>query len=304
MWQILKRPGIFLLFSLVAVPYLSSQPAGSPPKTASKKAIFWKATSPTSTVWLLGSIHLGSKDMYPLPKEIEDAFAASSALMVEADIRHMDMSKAQATVMAKGLYPAGDNLWNHVTPETRQKVEKFAAQFGLPLQNVLTLKPWVVALTMSTLPLVKAGLDPKLGIDMYFLEKAGQKRIVEIESTDWQIDLLSGFSDDLQEKFLAAAAEEGLDMTANLKRLQAAWSSGDADALDAITQESTHTPEQITRALLQDRNPHMADAAVEYLKGKETAFLVVGAAHMVGKDGIVSLLKKRGYQVEQVALKN
>jgi uncharacterized protein YbaP (TraB family) len=304
MRQILKRPGLLFFVSLLASPYLAAQPAAPPPKPPVKKAIFWKATSPTSTVWLLGSIHLGSKDMYPLAKEIEDAFAGSAALMVEADVRHMDMNKAQATVLSKGLYAPGDNLWNHVTPETRQKVEKFAAQFGLPLENVLTLKPWVVALTMSTLPLMKAGLDPKLGIDVYFLEKADKKRIVEIESTDWQIDLLSGFSDELQEKFLAAAAEEGLDMTKNLKRLQDAWNSGDADTLDAITREATHTPEQIRRALLQDRNPRMADAAVEYLKGKETAFLVVGAAHMVGKDGIVSILKKRGYQVEQVALKN
>jgi len=83
-----------------------------------------------------------------------------------------------------------------------------------------------------------------------------------------------------------------------------AWSSGDADKLDAITRETTKTPEQITRAILQDRNPHMADTAEQFLKGKEQAFLVVGAAHLVGKEGVAAILARRGYKVEQVLLKN
>jgi uncharacterized protein YbaP (TraB family) len=91
-------------------------------------------------------------------------------------------------------------------------------------------------------------------------------------------------------------------MESSLKRMRDAWSSGDADGLDAITRESSKTPEKISRAILQDRNPHMADAAEQFLKGKEQAFLIVGAAHMVGKEGIVALLEKRGYKVEQVAL--
>ena len=213
------------------------------------------------------------------------------------------MAQAQALVFEKGMYGAEDSLWNHVSPATRKKVEEFCGKYSLPMDALVHLKPWVVALTMSTVPMMKAGLDPSLGIDMYFLNKADKKRIVEIESAQWQIDLLSGFSDDLQEKLLAASAEEGMDMSANLKRMQDAWASGDADKLDAITREATHTPPEITRALLEDRNPHMADVAEQFLKGKEQAFLVVGAAHMVGKDGLAAILAKRGYKVEQVALK-
>jgi uncharacterized protein YbaP (TraB family) len=254
-------------------------------------------------VYLLGSIHLGSKDMYPLPAEIEDAFAGSSALLVEADIRHMDMSKAQAAILEKGLYPAGDSLWNHVSPDTRKKIEQFCDRYGMPAGNLIAMKPWVVALTISTVPMMKAGMDPTLGIDMYFLNKSDKKRVVEIESADWQIDLLSGFSDDLQEKFLAAAVDEGLDMDAELKRMRDAWNSGDAARLDAITRENTKTPEKISRAILQDRNPHMANVAEQFLKGKEQTFLIVGAAHLVGDEGVVAMLQKRGYKVEQVALK-
>jgi uncharacterized protein YbaP (TraB family) len=303
MRQISRRSGVLFLTLLSTLPFAAAQAPATATAPATKKAIFWKVSSPTNTVYLLGSIHLGSKDMYPLPPEIEEAFAGSSALLVEADIRHMDMSKAQAAILEKGLYPAGDSLWNHVSPDTRKKIEQFCDKYGMPAGNLIALKPWVVALTISTVPMMKAGMDPTLGIDMYFLNKSEKKRVVEIESADWQIDLLSGFADDLQEKFLAAAVDEGLDMDAELKRLRDAWSAGDAAKLDAITRENTKTPEKISRAILQDRNPHMADAAEQFLKGKEQAFLIVGAAHLVGDGGVVAILRKRGYKLEQVALK-
>src|SRR5215471_14820951 len=79
---------------------------------AARKAMFWKVSSDTSVVWLLGSIHLGSKEMYPLAGEIEDAFRNAAALIVEADIRQADMQKMQGAVLAKGMYPGDDVLWN------------------------------------------------------------------------------------------------------------------------------------------------------------------------------------------------
>jgi uncharacterized protein YbaP (TraB family) len=289
-----------LLLCLAALAQTAPAPARS---TASRKAIFWKVTSPSSVLYLLGSIHLGSEDMYPLPKEIEDAFDGSAALLVEADVRNVDMAKTQAMVLQKGLYAPDDSLWNHVSPETKKHLEEFCAKYQMPAEMFARMKPWVVSIAIPTIPLLKAGMDPNLGIDMYFLKKADHKRIVEIESAQWQLDLLSGFPDDLQEKMLASAAQEGATMMDSLKHLQDAWSAGDADALDAAIRKDSTAPEQITKAVLYDRNPHMADAAEERLKGKEQSFMVVGAAHMVGKDGVAAILAKRGYKVEQVALK-
>ena len=146
-------------------------------------------------------------------------------------------------------------------------------------------------------------MDPTLGIDNYFLEKSGKKRIVEIESAEWQLNLLSSFTDEQQEQFLRAASEEGTELMATLKRLQDAWTNGDAEKMDALIRDTSRTPQEINKKLLTDRNPHMADVAEQFLKGKDQAFLVVGAAHLVGKEGLVAVLQKRGYKVEQVLLK-
>jgi uncharacterized protein YbaP (TraB family) len=296
-----KLLGALLVACRVALLGLAAQNAAVTP---AKKALFWKATSDSTITYLLGSIHLGSKDMYPLPKEVEDAFESSTALVVEVDINHLDRQKMHSLAMEKALYAGDDVLWNHVSAETRKRVEQFCEKYGIPTAGLAELKPWAVAIAAPVILMMKNGMDPHLGMDKYFLEKAGKaqdkKRVVEIESAEWQIKLLSGFSDELQEQCLAAVMEQADKMQDTVKRIQELWLSGDAEGLDRLTGETLRGPEQVTRALLQDRNPHMADVVERFLRGKEQAFVVVGAAHLVGKDGVVRILEKRGYKVEQV----
>ena len=292
------------LTCLFAIPRVAAQDASG---TTSKSALFWKATSEKNVTYLLGSIHLGSKDMYPLPKEIEDAFDSSTALAVEVDIIHVDKAKLQVLIRDLGLYPGDDLLWNHVSEKTRQNVEQFCSTYGLPADKIAKMKPWMVAVSAGLITMMKIGMSTELGIDRYFLEKAekahDKKRVVEIESADWQLKLLSGLAAGLEEKFLDASVEDLARMPERMKRIQEIWMRGDADRLDKLLNEPSRVPEQVKKALLQDRNPHMADVAEQFLNGTEQAFVVVGAAHMVGKDGIIEILRKRGYSVEQVSLK-
>ncbi|MEO8371056.1 MAG: TraB/GumN family protein [Candidatus Solibacter sp.] len=298
-WLSLTLAGLVLAAPLAAQGPTVARLAAPP---VAKKALFWKASTADNVVYLLGSIHLGSKEMYPLAKEVEDAFERSTALIVEVDINRVDQQGMQAMILSKGLYSGDDSLWDHVSPETRQGLEKFCEKYSFPAIAMAKFRPWMAALMVSTLPLTKSGMDAGLGIDKYFLDKAGQskKKVVEAESAEWQIKLLSGFPPEVMEKYLASALEEGgLD---KVKKIQDLWISGDAAGLDAMIHEKSSTPESITRGMLEDRNPHMADVAEQHLKGKETAFMVVGAAHMVGAEGVVKLLEKRGYKVERVAL--
>ncbi len=290
-----------LLAGLVTLPRLPAQDTAAPVK----KGLFWKATSGANTLYLLGSIHIGSKDMYPLPKEFEDAFSASKTVIVEVDITKVDMQKMQAMVMARGMYSGDESLWDHVSPEVRKQLEAFCEKYGMPAMVLSKMKPWLVSITVSALPMLKNGMDPNLGIDKYFLDKAagdgGKKNIVEIETADWQMNLISGFSDEVQAKMLASTLTEAGKSIEQTKKIQDLWLRGDAAKVEAALKEDAGPPE-VEKALLYDRNPHMAEVAEQYLKGKDQAFMVVGAAHLVGKEGVVSLLEKRGYKVQQINL--
>ncbi len=141
------------------------------------------------------------KENYPLNRKIDDAFDKSDVLVVEAnvnDVSQIDLQK----LMEKALYQDGDTLERHLSPETYELIKKEWA-LGIPLELIQQQKPWFLASTLTALQLAKLGFDPNYGIDKYFLSKAqGRKKILELESLDYQINLLSGLSDNDQELFL------------------------------------------------------------------------------------------------------
>jgi uncharacterized protein YbaP (TraB family) len=200
------------------------------------------------------------------------------------------------------MYGGDETLWDYVSPETRQRLEAFCEKYGLPAIAMSKMKPWAAAMMVSAIPLMKSGMEISLGIDKYFLDKAEKsgKRVVEIESAEAQMKLVSGITAEMLEKSVAASANQ--DPQEYGKRLQQAWMSGDTSQMEKIIQEQTSDAVEFAKAMLEDRNLHMADVAEQFLKGREQAFVVVGAGHMVGPGGVVRILEKRGYKVEQVAI--
>lgn len=271
------------------------------PKT---RSLMWKATAQNGkTVYLLGSVHLATKAFYPMPPEIEAAFAESTVLAVEADITKVDAAQTSALVQKYGMYAGDDTLWKHISPATAEKLKKFNADNGIPAEAFAKLKPWMISLTVSLVPLLRNGFDASLGIDKYFLDKAkDKKRIAEIESADYQLKLLSGQTEAEQEKFLLSALNQVADIKTYIDLLQNSWLEGDAEKLEAAFAQMNVAAPDAQKMLLDDRNPKMADFAENCLKGTERCFVVVGAGHLVGKKGVVQLLKNKNYKVEQISV--
>ncbi|MBI4906519.1 MAG: TraB/GumN family protein [Acidobacteria bacterium] len=296
---------LLLLLSLPQ-PLVSQPAAQTAPAETSKKGLYWKATSGKNSLFLLGSIHIGNKEMYPLAKEIEEGFDGSSVLFVEVDMNHIDMMKLQTLVMEKGMYKDGDSLWNHISPEARKKVEAFCEQSGFPSIAAGKMRPWMFSMFATMWPLMKkGGMDVNLGIDMYFMGKQekikDRMRVQEIETAEQQLDMLASLDGKLQEAQLVSVMEMASG-AGRIEEIQKIWIDGDGDKLDQLMTQMSGG--ETMKVLITDRNKKMADAAEAFLKGAEKAqgFFVVGAAHMVGKEGIVRLLEKKGFAVERVAL--
>ncbi|HXX94763.1 MAG TPA: TraB/GumN family protein [Planctomycetota bacterium] len=270
------------------------------------RTFLWKVSSPSTTVYLLGSVHMAKKDLYPLAKPIEDAFARSKVLVVEADEGKMDPVEMQKLVLEKGFYPAGESLSTKLAPEKLKTVEALLGKLGLRLEQVNQMRPWYLAVTASVLALQKLAYDPQLGIDRHFIQAAKDqgKELKELESIQFQIDLLSGLSQDLQELFVAATLDEVDDVEKRMEKVMSAWKKGDDKELYRllITEGMAKRPElaPLQKRLLDDRNEGMVKKVEEYLRTKDVHFVVAGAAHMIGEKGICELLRKKGYTVEQV----
>lgn len=276
----------------------------SQPKPNPRRFLMWKATSPTTTIHLVGSIHVGDQSLYPLPAEVESAFTAAKILVVEINVKRVDRMKTMELIQKYGMYGSDDSLSKHISKETSDALDDFCSKHNLPRAGVEQLKPWVVAVTIAALSWQQAGEDPSLGVDMHFLEESKPpQRIDELETIESQLNLFVDATEEEQLALLDSTLKLGDKMKEMIRKIQAAYVSGDPEALQKIMEEQADTGSKtLTKKLLDDRNVAMASKIEEYLKGKDQAFVVVGAAHILGDKGIAKMLRDKGYKVEQVTL--
>jgi uncharacterized protein YbaP (TraB family) len=271
---------------------------------AGEKSFLWKVQSKTATAFILGSVHLAKPDIYPLPGKIEESFDKSSVLALEADPAKAQDPALLQQMLAAAAYAKGGRLKEHLSGETYELARCEIERLGLPMESFNRTKPWFLAMSIETLEFQRLGYDPANGIDVYFAGKAaGKKQIVELESFDYQIRLLSGFSDREQELFLLYTLKDLATLQDEIEKLMTSWSNGDTKTLEAlVTRTLTESPElrPIFDKLFYKRNREMTVRIEQFLTGRKTAFVVVGAAHLVGKDGIIELLREKGFTVEQM----
>ena len=270
---------------------------------APQKSFLWKVQSQTTTAYVLGSLHYSKKEMYPLSEKIEKAFGESSILVVEADVN--DLKKFDIQKFAeRALYPENDTLEKHVSPEIYERVVKETNGLGISVEVLNRQKPWFLAMTFIALESLKLGFDPNLGIDKHFLSKAeGRKETLELESLDYQFNLLSEFSDKDQELFLLYTLKDLKVMEDELERLTQAWTSGDTKTMESILTRSASEDKRLSfifEKLIYERNRKMASKIEDFLRTGKTYFVIVGAGHLVGDRGIVEILKGKGYRIEQL----
>jgi uncharacterized protein YbaP (TraB family) len=292
---------LIITFTLLALAgsLASSESAFSYPQ----KSFLWKVQSSHSTVYLLGSIHFLKKDVYPLNQTIENAYESSDRLVVEANIN--DLGNLDLKRLAdKAFYKDGDDLEKHVSPETYRLIQKESKSLDMPIDLIRMQRPWFLALSFEATELMRLGYDPQYGVDYHFLAKAqGKKEILELESLDEQLSLLSDYSDKEQEQFLLYTLNSLSSMGRQVEDMVRAWTTGDAQSLESIIADAAPPDASLApvlEKLFDERNLKMTSKIEGYLNSKGTYFVIVGAGHLVGKRGIIELIKSKGYVVEQL----
>ena len=270
---------------------------------------FWKATSGQNTIYLLGSIHYGARDFYPLPPEIEKAFRASDGLFVE-----LDLMKESATIPFKmltlGALPEGKTIWDFLTPETATLLKQKLSQLGIPESSVEKVKPWTISLNLSLLAmnLDHLGLSATYGIDNYFIQQAYKMKLPvhALESVDEQLAVFDGLSYKKQDALLRETLKQLDKNAAQFSDLYQSWRQGDVKQLKKIIHEQSSGSDtaDFYHRLMTERDKRMANRLLAYLvKHPGEYFVVVGAAHLVDDTSLRHHLKQAGYQIERIKLR-
>ncbi|MDQ6422551.1 TraB/GumN family protein [Paenibacillus sp. LHD-117] len=266
------------------------------------RGFMYKVEKDGNVVYMLGSIHVANEAMYPLREEITEAYEQSDFLTVEVNVESdtVDVTKLLEDL---GTYKDGTTLRNHLSSEGYQAVVQLLTDLEIETNALDRFEPWFASMILNSWLSEDSEYEPELGIDQYFLEQAieEEKPILELESFESQYKMYDGFSKELQESMLMGAIYGFYYESEGVEDLSAMWVEGDVEELNQMA-EDMQSDEEYYNALLKNRNLLMAEQIDGYLSGKQAAtfFVVVGALHLAGEDGLVALLEEMGYTVTRV----
>jgi uncharacterized protein YbaP (TraB family) len=268
---------------------------------AQERTLLWKVSEGDKSIFLLGSIHYLRKENYPLNQAILDAFDVSERLVLEIDLQNTPAGAAQRLTLEKAIYRDGSNLAQNVGQETYQLATKRAAELGIDMQVVQPMKPWFVALTMLAVKLQRMGLDPKLGVDHHLAERAKRdgKPTSGLETLEFQLGIFDQLSKREQELMLRETAGELERIDKNVKDIVESWLKGDGERLATLLLAGMRQYPELQQKLVIERNRRWLEEIAKLVERGSNAMVVVGAAHLVGQEGVVEMLKARGFSVEQ-----
>lgn len=272
-------------------------PAAIVPATGQGPAL-WSVSDADSTLYLFGTIHVLRPETAWGSAKVDAAFDASQNVILEIS-NPDDQAALVPLIQQYGLSPQTP-LSSLLTPDEFADLDLAARSIGASAAQFDPLRPWLVAISLATAPMIKAGYDLRSGVEPILKQRAEEagKPVTGLETIDRQIEILAGLSEATQLAFLRSTLEDFDEATTELDALVAAWAAGDVEAIDRIAVvEMRAQSREVYDALLVRRNTAWADQIQTLLAGSGTTFIAVGSAHLAGDDSVQEILEARGVEV-------
>ena len=264
---------------------------------------FWEIKDLEQPIYLLGTIHFGNESMYPLDEQIVNSLNKSEVLVSEISLDPRSKMEAALAAQKYGIIAdPNHHLQNMIQAKTYEAVKKKIRGMGMDMMMFDRMKPWMVGMTLSIFDIKKLGINEEEGIENYIMKQAPKQMAKEgLETPTSQIIAFNKLSD--HDGFLQMNLKEEPEMLQQMNRILNAWKCGNQQVLQKILVSESFeeiNDKTFMRALLEDRNHLMTEGIIEnYIKKKRSAFVMLGSAHFVGPEGVLQLLKEKGYQLRQ-----
>lgn len=269
------------------------------------KPLLWKVSDADNSIYLLGSFHLLKDSDYPLADSTYAALEDAERVVFELAPAEMNDPALGQKMGAAAMRTDGTTLQQSVPEETWNQLLAFTIKRGMPIANLQRFEAWFVGLIVSLTEMQALGLDPEKGLDKHFAERAAEagKPVSGLETGDQQIALFDGMDATQQLQYLQDTLSELANVEAEIDRMHGLWRSGDGQALYAATgAEMKAEYPALYQRINVDRNrawlPRLAGMLDD--SDSDDTLVVVGALHLLGDDGVLAMLKAKGYQVERL----
>lgn len=261
----------------------------------------FKVTGNRNTIYVGGTIHLLQKDDFPLPKEFNQAYDAADILVFETDIEAMNDPSLATDMMQKGMYSKDKTLETELSAETYEALSTASTKSGIPIALLNKMKPSMVVITLTIMELQKMGFTEE-GIDAYYHKNAilDHKEILFFETVEEQLDILMSMGEDNEDEYIEYSLRDLLDLESTMEELKSAWKTGDRKEMASQNDLMKKDYPSTYKSLLLKRNNRWMKGLQKMMKTEKIEFVLVGALHLYGSDGILSMLEKKGFEVEQL----
>lgn len=269
---------------------------------AEDRHFLWRVSKGDAVIYLAGSIHVLRPSDYPLPDVMESTFKASAGLVEEIDLSHFDPESAQLQMMQMGSYPDGQSLATQLPPDLYRRVTELAKEQKVDMAMINPMKPWLASIVLLDNQLVKQGFDATSGVDIHFADEAEtlNKPITGLETAQFQLGMLAKLPDQAQQAMLLQSLEDASGADKEMQTMMDAWRRGDTAMLIKELQVEFGPYPDIYQAILLQRNRSWIPKLETLATSGKQYFVVVGALHLVGQDGVLTLMQKDGFKIEQL----
>lgn len=265
-------------------------------------ASVWKVSKGSNILYIGGTIHILSPGDYPLPAEYEKAYQGASKIVFETDMAAVNSIDFQQKLMSQLTYSDGTTLDKVLKPETYQALKQHLAKRNIPIEAMATLKPSLVAITLSVIELQALGFTSE-GVDQFYANKATQDEKLQgwFETPDEQIAFLVGLGKEDESAMIDYTLLDIKKLAETVNSMRRSWREGDMDELAkiAIDEFKADYP-KIYQDLLVNRNNNWFPQIVKMLNDKPVEFIMVGAMHLAGPDSVLAKLSAKGYKIEKL----
>lgn len=254
-------------------------------------------------LYLFGSIHAAEESIYPLPDYVLKAYNESKIIAFEFDIIEYEKDiSSQMDLLSKFIIPEEKKITDYIEKDIYDKSVEILKNAGLYSPLFDHYSPIIWQTLLENTVITDTNLDGNLGIDNYFLKqsKEDNKEILELESAQFQYNILLGFDYDTQVYLLNQAVTEYDNSKNEMKKLYELYQKGNKEELEQLlfqSEEADPYMEEYNEKLITKRNINMAVSLEQALEEGKNIFCTVGLAHIIGEGGIADLLEQKGYSV-------
>lgn len=263
------------------------------------KSSVWKVSKGNDYIYVGGTVHILPPSEFPLPEEFEQAYKKSDSIVLEAKLPDANDVAFQMQMMQQVTYSNGKDITAFLSKKTNQQLKKYAASLGTDLTMLKHFKPGFLVTMFAVFEAQRAGFVGE-GVDMFYSQKAARdnKDIEYFESAQFQMDMIANMGAGHEEKFIKSNLKQMKDFKKMFKDTLVAWRKGDEKQLYNVAIKPMKSDPKTFKTMLTDRNRNWIQDIDKMFNDNDREFVLVGVAHLVGRDSVLDLLKAKGYAVK------